>query len=67
MHIDQDFFRVIAVQEPIIQNDTLITLLLTLENMKGEQKTKNITFNSLSRAYEFYNIQSKILANRKKR
>lgn len=67
MHQDQDFYRVIAVQAPVKQRDNILTLLITLENMKGEQKTKNIEFTSDSLAYEFYKTQMQILENRKKR
>lgn len=67
MHQDQDFYRVIAVQAPVKQRNNILTLLITLENMKGEQKTKNIEFTSDSLAYEFYKTQMQILENRKKR
>ena len=36
MHQDQDFYRVIAVQAPVKQRNNILTLLITLENMKGE-------------------------------
>ncbi len=67
MHQDQDFYRVIAVQAPVKQRNNILTLLITLENMKGEQKTKNIEFTSDSLAYEFYKTQMQILENRKKK
>lgn len=63
MHIDPDFYRVVAVQK--VEIPTII--LLTLENMKGEQRTKQIVFDSDIYAQEFYIMQSKMLENKKKR
>lgn len=63
MHIDPNFYRVVAIRK--VEIPTVI--LLTLENMKGEQLTKQIVFDSDVYAQEFYIMQSKMLENKKKR
>lgn len=65
MHIDQNFFRVIAVNQPRMISDLFIVDII-MENMKGEQQTKNMTFSSSGDAYTFYLTQKKIIERGKK-
>lgn len=61
MNIQPDFFRVIAVSEPTVNKAFMFVVSLTLENMKGEQQHKDISFPSQSEAFTFYIAQSKML------
>lgn len=66
MNIQPDFFRVIAVSEPIVNKAFMFIVGITLENMKGEQQHKEITFPSQSEAFSFYITQSKMLKDKKR-
>ena len=65
MHIDQNFFRVIAVKEPVAIKDLFLVDII-LQNMKGEEQTKKIAFSSSGDAFTFYLTQKKIIERGKK-
>lgn len=65
MHIDQNFFRVIAVKEPQAIKDLFLVDII-LQNMKGEEQTKKIAFSSSGDAFIFYVTQKRLLERVKK-
>ena len=65
MHIDQNFFRVIAVKAPEAVKD-LFLVDIVLQNMKGEEQVKKIAFSSSGDAFTFYLTQKKIIERGKK-
>lgn len=64
MNPDPNFYRVVAVVKPEYIGD-LVMVLVTLENMKGEKQEKNIVFNTITSAWDFYNTQKKMLETNK--
>ena len=65
MHIDQNFFRVVAVKAPEAVKD-LFLVDIVLQNMKGEEQVKKIAFSSSGDAFTFYLTQKKIIEGCKK-
>lgn len=61
MHVSPDFYRVIAVSQPVANKAFMFIVGITLENMKGEQQHKEIVFPSQSEAFSFYLTQSKLI------
>lgn len=63
MGANEQTFRVLAVMQPKHAND-LIVVMITLQNMLGEQKQEHIVFSDMSSAWQFYLAQQKILKNK---
>lgn len=65
MNPNPDFFRVVAVAKPTFVNDIAV-VVLTLQNMKGEEKYHTMSFPDIFVAHDFYRTQQKIINQRNK-
>lgn len=62
--MDPQLFKIIAVEQPKSIND-LFCVLITLQNIKGEQKQEKRVFNNITVAWDFYKTQLLTLKNNK--
>lgn len=60
MNPNPDFFRVVAVAKPTFVNDIAV-VVLTLQNMKGEEKYHTMSFPDIFVAWDFFKAQKKML------
>lgn len=65
MHVDPNFYRVVAVAQPKFL-DELVFVMITLENMKGQQKQQKMMFTDVFVAWDFYRAQESMLKNKVK-
>ena len=65
MNPDPNFYRVIAVAKPTFVNDIAV-VVLTLQNMKGEEKYQTMAFPDIFASWEFYRTQEKIIKGKQK-
>lgn len=63
-NLDPQIFKVVGVEPPSKSMD-LICVMITLQNMMGEQKTERIVFADIVNAYEFYRTQKQMLIQQK--
>ena len=63
-NLDPQIFKVIGVEPPSKSMD-LICVMITLQNMLGEQKQERIVFADIVNAYEFYRAQKNMLIQQK--